>query len=307
MDISVILSTFKRPDLLTQTLQSFCSLKTGGFRWEVLLVDNARDERTREIASKFSNRLPIKFLVETKRGKNSALNKAIPQALGKIFVFTDDDIIADPRWLIELREGIKRWPDYYVFGGRILPKWPDGQGKFLDNAFCRTAYAIADWDIPEGCYSAAKVWGPNMAIRASIFRDGWRFNPNLGPDGTDNYLTGSESELVIQLKKAGFGAVYMPQSLVFHQIRPEQMELSWLYRRAFRAGRLTAYTASRPNVPMICGIPQGLIRPVCKEFIMFAVSALSRDKNRKAERGVSYWYRRGMIYQFRNQPLRNSS
>ena len=190
------------------------------------MVDNAGGERTRKTVTKFSNKLPIKYLVEMKPGKNNALNTALPQAEGEIFVFTDDDIVADPNWLIEIREGMKRWSEYHVFDGRILPKWPNGKGILFEHPFLKGAYTIADWDIPEGFYSARRVWGPNMAIRASIFRNGWRYDPNIGPGGSQNYIMGSETELVNRLEEAGYRAVYLPRSFVFHQIRPEQMNMN---------------------------------------------------------------------------------
>jgi hypothetical protein len=99
------------------------------------------------------------------------------------------------------------------------------------------AYAIADWVQPEGPYRASRVYGPNMAIRASVFHAGWSFDPAIGPDGTDTYIPGSETDPTMRLERAGFPAVYLPRALVLHQIRAEQLGLEWLSQRAFRKGR----------------------------------------------------------------------
>lgn len=301
MDISIVISTFRRPDLLRQTLQSFSSLKTSALRWEVLVVDNAGDERTRETVRNFSDQLRIKYLVEIKSGKNNALSRAIPEAHGEIIVFTDDDIVADPKWLVEIWEGIKRWPEYHVFGGRILPKWPKGQGMLFEHPFLKGAYTIADWDIPEGCYPSRYVWGPNMAIRASIFQAGWRFNPNIGPDGSKHYTMGSETDLTTRLEQSGFKAIYLPRSLVFHQIRSEQMTTKWLYGRAFRYGREVAYEQGTRNGHLLFGIPRYMIRQVCEAFVMFMLYKFSRDKKSTFDRGLLYWRKRGMISESRAQ------
>ena len=48
MDISVILATYHRPEILNRTLESFCSLDTNLLKWEVLVVDNAYDIKTQK-------------------------------------------------------------------------------------------------------------------------------------------------------------------------------------------------------------------------------------------------------------------
>ena len=85
--------------------------------------------------------------------------------------------MADPGWVTELCEGARRWPHHDVFGGRILPRWPDGLTPRVQHPFLDHAYAIADWSHPEGPYSAGRVFGPNMAMRTSLFRAGWAFDP----------------------------------------------------------------------------------------------------------------------------------
>src|SRR6266566_3195355 len=56
----------------------------------------------------------------------------------------------------------------------------------------RSRLCIADWSHPEGPYSAWRVFGPNMTMRASLCRARWAFDPSIGPDGTDDYIPGSE-------------------------------------------------------------------------------------------------------------------
>jgi len=124
MDISVLFATYCRPEILGRTLESFCSLETNGLKWEVLVVGNANDEATVGVVKKFRGQLPLSYLLETGRGKNNALNRAIEFAKGKLHLFTDDDILADPGWLVETWKGTQRWPHHLVFGGRVLGKFP---------------------------------------------------------------------------------------------------------------------------------------------------------------------------------------
>lgn len=296
MDISVIFATYKRHDVLSLTLESFCNLNTSGLSWEIIIVDNADDTACQELITAFIGRLPIKLVVEVKRGKNYALNKAIEVANGELYIFTDDDVIADSNWLIDMWEGSKMWPNYSVFGGRILPELPSGKIPISKNhSFFNCAYVVADWNIDEGEYSSQKVWGPNMAIRSNVFHNGWKFNTNVGPNG-NNYIMGSETELTKRLEEAGMGAVYLPKSLVYHQIRSEQLEISWLYGRAFRFGRSQALETKEANVPYLFNAPRYLFRKLleiaAKRIIFFI------DEKKRIESGVDYWMLRGEIYQY---------
>jgi glycosyltransferase involved in cell wall biosynthesis len=297
IDISVILATYKRSDILFKTLESFCSLETGKFKWEVLIVDNAGDEKTQKVVEKFINMLPIKYLLEKKKGKNNALNKALDVAEGNLYIFTDDDILADPKWLEEILKGSRYWTDYCVFGGRILAKFPSGKIPIpRDHPFFEIAYAVADWNIKEGPYQATNVLGPNMAIRAEVFHKGLRFEPNVGPNGT-NYIMGSETEFTVRLENAGLRPVYLPRSLVYHQIRPEQLNMKWIYERAFRFGRQLAWNSKRSDMPQLFGVP----RPLMKQLITTAMCRVKWffHKNNAITLGIRYWQLRGAVYQYR--------
>lgn len=297
MDISVLLATYCRDKILYRTLQSFCSLDTKELKWEVLVVDNADDEKTREVFNHYQKVLPIKYLFEPKRGKTNAMNTAVEIAKGKLLVFTDDDIIADRNWLIEIWEGSKRWPDYSIFGGRILPEFPPGKIPIpKEHPFFNGAFVVADWNCNEGPYKAENVWGPNMAVSSFIFRQGWRFNPNLGPNGT-NYLMGDETEFVLRLERQGIKPVYLPKSLVYHQIRPEQLKAKWLYRRAFITGRSRAWKAGQPNATQIFGVPRFLIREFVENKIK-QMFYLFRERD-FINYGIEYWITKGMIYQYK--------
>jgi len=307
MDISVIFSTFKRPEMLEKTLNRFLSLQVNNISWEIILVDNAGDPDTGNIVKKFTGKLPLKFLIVTKRGKNNALNRAISEAEGNLFIFTDDDVLVEPSWLAEMWEGANRWPENNIFGGRILPKFPNDKKPPFEHPFFIGAFAIADWGIPEGIYQADKVWGPNMAIRASLFREGWKFNPSIGPDGSRKYVPGSEVDLTRRLEEAGNAAVYLPKSLVYHQIRIEQLDFNYHYDRAFRFGQQYSHEESKLFNRTLFSIPRYLIKKFIKSYILFIISIFNKDEKTRFDRGLNLWETRGRIYWYKNVFERDAS
>ncbi|KAA0890471.1 glycosyltransferase family 2 protein [Oryzomonas rubra] len=300
MNITVMLATYKRNEILSRTLDSFCNIITDGLSWEIFVVDNYGDPKTEQIVLGFNNKLPIRYLVEKKRGKNNALNKAVKLATGDLFVFTDDDVIADHNWLMEMRDGSMRWPDVSVFGGRILPQYPPETKSPISEAhkFFKGAYVVVNWDTGEGHCPPHKIWGPNMAIRSNIFLEGWQFNPDIGPNG-DNYIMGSETELLMKLEESGMNAVFLPNALVYHQIRREQLEVAWLYGRAFRYGRSMAQLYELPNATYWFNAPRYLFRKLFETAMRRIIYCYDYDK--RIDLGINYWILRGNIYQYRKR------
>lgn len=298
MDLSLVLTTFNRSKILAQTLESLSTLHLGGAAWEVLLVDNTGgDPETRAVAQAFSGRLPLELLIEPRPGTNYARNQAVEQARAPLIVFTDDDVAPDPDWLTELRGGVARWPDTDLFGGRILPLWPEGGQPPSCHSFLENAYAIADWKLPEGPYSAHRVFGPNMAYRASIFHEGWRFDPRIGPDGSDTYMTGSETSLNLELERAGFRPVYLPRALVRHRVQREHLHPAWLYKRAFRLGRWEAHLAGvSRGAP---GTLAWLLWKLGRAYMNFAIARAGADLTVTLDAGLTYWQARGALHQWR--------
>ncbi len=298
MDLSIVLSTSKRPQILARTLESFAALTVKNLQWEIVLVDNANDPETRQVAEQFGHALPLSYIVEPRKGKNYALNTAIPKARGTLVVFTDDDVLADPHWLLSLWEGAKRWPNHFVFGGKILPHFPTNKVKFdLEHRLVKAALVIADWKLPEGEYKPSMVWGPNFAVRSSLFAEGFRFNVDFGPN-SGQYLMGDETEFIYRLEQAGYIPVYLPDALVHHQIRPEQLSMEWLRRRVASYGGTFAFMSGLPHSPMLFGVPRYMYSQTLQAFLQYLRSRLFSDDKTRFESELMYWYRKGMLLQY---------
>jgi GT2 family glycosyltransferase len=302
IDISILLATYGRDEALKRTLESLTRVAVSEVTWELVVVDNLGDASTRALVAKVEGAIKVRYLVERAPGKNAALNRGIPEARGSLFVFTDDDVIVSPDWLEQMWAGARRWPRHYVFAGRILPLWPGDRPTPLastSDPIVLGALGVADWKLAEGPIPAIRVWGGNMAVRASVFRDGIRFNPDVGPRGED-YVMGSETELTKRLERAGLRAVYLPGSVVSHQIRSEQLERAWLYKRAFRSGRGLAQHAERfPSAPRLFGVPRFLWRKLGETALKRLVALVSSNPERALRHGMQYWTWRGYLHECR--------
>jgi len=302
LDVSIIFATYKRGEILSRTLESFTTLITDLINYEIIVVDNACEITTKTLVKSYSNKLPIQYLQESTPGKNSALITGLKASKSDLLIFTDDDIIAQPDWLIEIVEGVSRFPDCHLFGGKILPDYPSGYEKLtkkidLTHWFIPSAYVIADWEQGEGLIEAGRIWGPNMAVKRAVFESGVNFNPAIGPNGKD-YVMGSETEFLQRASAAGYQAAYLPKAVVLHQIRKEQLSLGWLMGRAFRAGRGHAATKANKTAARVFGVPRFLFK---KYLLLSAKHLLYRfvDAKKNFDAAIECELVKGQIHHYR--------
>lgn len=269
MKITILFAThngsYTLPLMMESLLQTHLPPKS---ELEIIAVCNACTDDSEKILSSFSNLLNIKILVQKAPGKNKALNHGIKSATGDLIIVTDDDIIADPYWLINYKKMYIKYPESSIFGGKILPHWITLPPPELVKAIpCSMAYALtSDLDYKNGVISHEKLYGPNMAVKKEVFESGHLFDESVGPNSSESaYRMGSETEFLLRCKKHGYDAVYSSDCVVHHIIRPWQLKANWLYNRAFRGGLSTfakAYEEDKEKlqkVATILGYPRWCI------------------------------------------------
>ncbi|HET7563609.1 MAG TPA: glycosyltransferase [Gemmatimonadaceae bacterium] len=296
LDLSIVIATCMRASSLERTLASIAASSYPLDHVQVVIADNADDPDTRGVRGRCADRLELTYLVATTPGKNAALNAALPSITGDLVLFTDDDVEVSPDWLAETSEAAARWPEHVVFGGKVLPLWPPASmpAYVNDQRYLGICFTVLDPKRDEGPSFSFTPFGPNVAIRRSVFDAGVRFNPHVGPHRA-SYIMGSETELIGRLKRQGHAPVFMPQSVVWHRIRPEQFSDRWLFGRAFRYGRLMEVRRQEAQEPA-----RSTLRHVPEVLGCLAYAGLARAKGeRKA------WFDQimelsttcGMIYQ----------
>jgi succinoglycan biosynthesis protein ExoM len=92
--ISVCICTYKRPELLTRTLDAVLAQRTDDlFTYSVVVVDNDRAESGRAVVEAKTSHfcIPIRYCVEPRQNIARARNKAVESASGEYLAFIDDD------------------------------------------------------------------------------------------------------------------------------------------------------------------------------------------------------------------------
>lgn len=281
--ITLISATYNGSHTLPRFLDALTKLENNE-PWKLVIVDNASTDNTKQIIQSYSNKLPLTYLLETRKGKNIALNSALAHIEGDIVIFTDDDVIPSSDWLQKYREAFDAHPDYSIFGGAILPHWEaKPQLLHLEAIPQGPVYALTKPDWEDGPCSPYNIWGPNMAIRSSIFTDGHQFDENIGPSSQNkNYVMGSETCFTSHLVNNGHKCWHLPNVKVQHIIRKNQMQADWVFKRGIRYGRSLYEPADTGYNPMrLAGYPAYLIVRWVKALISLAASHLSLSLKRK--------------------------
>ena len=242
--LTVVFATKDRAHQLELVLNQFRRLVSPRGGWKLVIVDNKSSDATRSVLDQFSTCLPLEILVEPRPGKNRALNRALGALAGDLAVITDDDVLPDPDWLVRLREAADRHPTISLFGGTILPEWPAPLPPWLDEQSASFGILFAILRRPSGPCGFDSIFGPNMAVRTEVFRQGNRFDEAIGPDATNPVAPmGSEWEFNRRLCRNGHRARFVAEARVRHIIRPEQFEERWILNRAYRNGFGVAKTS----------------------------------------------------------------
>ena len=243
--LTVLLATRNRGRMLREVLEAYRRLQEPSEGWKVVVVDNGSTDETANVLASFKNLLPLDTISEPKSGKNQALNTGLKLLEGDLAVFTDDDVFPTADWLVRMRDVANAEPLYSIFGGTVLPRWEmtppawirrvlassEPQGKKTYEAWMGPVYTLTDPSLEDGPVRPWLVFGPNMAIRTSIFKSGVRFDQAVGPRGS-SYPMGSETEILLRLSRQGHRAWFIKEAIVEHFVRKEQLQESWVLRRA---------------------------------------------------------------------------
>ncbi len=134
VEVSVVVPTFKRPDLLENCLKALLKQDFDPDAFEIVIVDNAGSDAARRLVQSYSARNQdvgagsragahpaIYYLEEVERpGPAAARNVGWKFAHGEIVAFTDDDCLPDRKWLAE---GVRQLHEGYdaVTGRVVVP------------------------------------------------------------------------------------------------------------------------------------------------------------------------------------------
>lgn len=275
--LTVMIATRNRAGGLPRVLAAFARLEAPSGGWKLVVVDNGSTDTTRDVLRTYAAELPLVPLFEPEPGKNAALNHALEYLDGDLAVFTDDDVLPRPDWLVRLRAAADDHREYSLFGGPILPHWESPPPEWVAWVPMGPVFAVRA-PSAAGPTDAGTVFGPNMAIRADLFRNGTRFDASMGPRGAE-YPMGSEAELLQRLARKGYLAWHVQDAVVEHLIRGSQLDKRWALRRAVRFGRGEYRLRVMAGTQHEASLPWRMVPRIVKRTARMVKARLSRNES----------------------------
>lgn len=242
-DISVIICTQNRAGSLKLTLEHLAAADRNGIQAEVIVVDNAGRDNTKEVVDSFRQLIPVRYLYEPTVGvcgKSHALNRALDAGgLGDIIAVMDDDISPHSGWFRGVMAICRRWPDKDLFSGDTYIIWPyDDVPDWAKNArihgwiFSGSRLGQSDLTLQDGRW----FLGGHFWFRSRVLEGGRRFN--------DIWLTDAEFQL--DLVEQGFCGVGGQDAAAGHRVQPELLRRDIALNRAKKTGACYAWLRLRP-------------------------------------------------------------
>ncbi len=236
--------------MLKTTLESLAYQETDGkFLWDILVIDNDPDCSAKDLVNELGKSCPVsmRYIEEKNIGLSHARNRGIDESTGDIIVFTDDDVTASSRWLLEMFNTFSR-TDADCVGGNTLVKW---EGNPMDSVKeCEKHLVCLDWGEEEYRVLGRKLpSGCNIAFNRRVFNEGYRFPIELGRIGS-LLLAGEETELFLILQKQGKSLWYSPKSIIHHRMTGDRLSEGYYIRRAYWDGLSWAIIDGRIKHPL---------------------------------------------------------
>lgn len=122
MKISVVIPTYRRPELLKACISSLLVQSFNRSDYELVVVSDGPDKATEELLRHFKSRTEhnLRFLsTARKRGPAAARNIGWLSAKGVLVAFTDDDTLPDGNWLTKIWDEY-RGQELVAFTGKVI-------------------------------------------------------------------------------------------------------------------------------------------------------------------------------------------
>jgi GT2 family glycosyltransferase len=220
IDMSVVVPTYRRFDLLNRCLTALCEQTFDPARYEIIVADDDAEERRSALLREWLERKYgpatghpcFRYVPVTRtQGPAGARNAGWRQARGGVIAFTDDDTIPDRAWLSSGWAAMAEGWD--AVAGRIrmpLPSQP------------------TDYERDASGLAAAEFATANCFVRRAALE---------AVGGFDERFTAAwreDSDLQFSLLERGFSCGLAPKAVVVHPIRRAAWGVSVSQQRKIR-------------------------------------------------------------------------
>jgi glycosyltransferase involved in cell wall biosynthesis len=306
IDISAVITTYNRSDMLATALNALLSQNAGGVRYEIVVVDNNSTDDTRAtVEARIAAGNPnLRYVFEPKQGITHGRNAGIAAARGEIIAFTDDDVVVTDNWIATIERALSENPDVAYVGGKILPQWsaPPPPWLTVDHWWPLALLDPGNDRFHVDASNPLCLPTANASFRREVFSRVGQFSAQFS--GREDH------EFYLRLWQAGIQGLYVPELVVMATVQPERYLKSYHREWNNKTGKFNSLTRldeitspegelatgeQQPRGVTLFGVPGALYREFLTEGLRWIKESLRRDESRKLQHENRLFYLAGYV------------
>lgn len=234
---TVVICTYNGSKNLEEVLDAICvCTDLDKLVDQIIVVDNASTDGTRDIIKAYAKRNPIvSYVFEARSGLSYARQKALLSKTEWV-VYFDDDNLPSENWFVELKKEIENNPRVGAIGGRniavVRDKIDDNQLLNLKAMKANLAcHYSAMEDYQKGCNGDAlkSIFGAGMTVKTSILADfmknGWTKGTGRKKEGLGAY---EDSEIINYVLHSGYSLENCDSIYLLHILPAGRLNTDYL-------------------------------------------------------------------------------
>ncbi len=298
MDASVVVCTYNRCESLAETLEAVAAQRVpSGFRWELIVVDNNSRDATKQTVQNFLAAQPdltVRYAFEGRQGLSNARNHGIGLAQGEFVVFTDDDVLPAPDWLVQLVSSMRQY-GCTAAGGYIEPLWLAERPHWLTERFYGFLALRTDLDGPKEVHLEEQMpFGASLAIAKSVFEKLGVFDPRLGRNG-QVLAGGEEIDVLMRVVASGGRVMYFPDVRVRHKVEAFRLTKRYFRRWRYQCSLNEAVSWHPTEGRRFAGVPMFLFRQLIRAIWQSLTMRITRPADEAFRQEMIVWHFVGLI------------
>ena len=191
---------------------------------EVIVVDNASTDGSRNLLKRNSSRIKIVSLAENV-GFGEACNRGVERSCGELIAVLNNDVALASDWLQCLISAVEPPWDFWASQIRFqrIPERIDSAGDGM--TVVGAGYKIGHGDLAQKHNRRREVFGPCAA--AALYSK--RLLEAVGGFDGDFFLIYEDADLNLRARLLGYRCLYVPEAQVLHRLNASIVSFSYTY------------------------------------------------------------------------------
>jgi peptidoglycan/xylan/chitin deacetylase (PgdA/CDA1 family)/GT2 family glycosyltransferase len=220
---SIIIPTYGRRDVVVRSLEALAGLEQP-WPCEVIVVVDGSQDGTVEAADAVQLPFPKRVVYQDNAGAATARNRGVVESRGDILLFLDDDMVADPRLLVEHARLLEEGADAVV--GHI-PLHPNSPSTVLTRGVVEwTTHRLARLRESSGGVRLRDLLTGQLSVRADVFADVGGFDTDFNRGGS---FGAEDTDFLYRLISSGARVRAAPDAISYQQyvVTPDRLLQQW--------------------------------------------------------------------------------